>query len=378
MIRNPSFSKNKHSKILDGRKDPCNGSKWDKKKHKPTELTYFDLRYKVGDAVVNGKWSIGRTATTFSISKAFVHKWSRIFAARKAKNLKAGRHVIGKNVFRSISNRPEKTPSPIRDAIRNAVVKARTTNPIVGSAKIRAMIRTEPSYAELCRNVSCATIDKILREEGLIIPGKKRDRNKTYGSFERPVSMDLVQIDYKKWNSDVCTIWILDDRSRFIMGWSVDDRQSAENTIELLERTFELWGVWPRQILSDHGTEFYSVRGGKGKSALDKWCLENGIEHIHGRVRHPQTQGKIERSHGTAKAETPFFGNMRTLKEAKSTVTKWVEYYNVRRPHQALNYDTPIVTFLACLHGREIFPEGCGGPDPVTRYIQGCPAEGYS
>ena len=50
MIQNPSLSNNEHSKILDGRNDPRNGSKWDRKKHESTELTYFDLRYKMGEA----------------------------------------------------------------------------------------------------------------------------------------------------------------------------------------------------------------------------------------------------------------------------------------------------------------------------------------
>ena len=47
-----------------------------------------------------------------------------------------------------------------------------------------------------------------------------------------------------------------------------------------------------------------------------------------GRVRHPQTQGKIERSHGTAVKELGNFGSMETVEEARGTVARWVKFYN--------------------------------------------------
>jgi len=349
MKRNPDPSNSEHSEILDGRTGPHNGSKWDDKIHEPTGLTYRGLRYKVGEAVVVGGMSLGETAEMYKVSKTFVHKWANIFRARKAINDKAGYCAVSKEVFGSMSNRPGNVASPVRDDIREAVVETRARYPFFGSAKIRAFLGLD---------AACATIDKVLREEGLAKAPKKRHMGKTYGRFERPVSTDLVQIDYKRWGPNIHSIWILDDHSRFILGWRVDDRQSSENVIELLERTFAFWGIKPRQILSDHGTEFYSVRGGRGGSALDKWCSENGIEHIYGRVRHPETQGKIERSHGSAKTETPYFGNMRTLEEARETVADWAEFYNVIRPHQALGYGRPLEAFLSGILGHAAFIEG--------------------
>ncbi|MDR1690771.1 MAG: transposase family protein [Candidatus Methanoplasma sp.] len=83
----------------------------------------------------------------------------------------------------------------------------------------------------------------------------------------------------------------MDDRSRCILEWRVDDHQSSENVTELHERTFVFWKIKPRQILSDHGTEFYSLRGGRGRSALDLWCGKNGIEHIFGRSEASRHRG---------------------------------------------------------------------------------------
>ena len=191
--------------------------------------------------------------------------------------------------------------------------------------------------------------------------GPPRKRNDGYhGRFEREHSLTMVQIDYKSWPSGVKTIWVLDDSSRAILGYHVSDVQSADDVIALLESVFSFWRCYPEQVLSDHGSEFYSVSGGKGSSKLDVWCAERGISHIMGRVRHPQTQGKIERSHGTATTEIEYFGSMETVEEARETVARWVDFYNNRRPHMAIDMEYPMNVLLARLPEQrlESFLEG--------------------
>lgn len=122
--------------------------------------------------------------------------------------------------------------------------------------------------------------------------------------------------------------------------------------IELLQEVIDKYGK-PDKILSDHGTEFYSIAGGKGKSKFDKFCKANGIEHIMGRVRHPQTQGKMERTHRTASEEILSFGTLDTLENAKKAFGKWIEYYNWERPHMALGYATPGAAF-ASMHSLDL------------------------
>lgn len=325
------------------------GSKWDSKIHSDSGLKYPDLRYKVGEAVVRGEMTVRNAAETFCVSVGFVSKWAKIFECRDCLN--SDYHKCTKEVFQSTSNRPKNVVSPIRDKIRNAVVETRKKYRFLGSAKIRKMLNLD---------VSCSTIDKIIRESGLAGKLVKRARNKTYGKFERQHSFSMVQIDYKKWGDGICSIWVIDDASRMILGHHVSDHQSADDVIELLENTFEFWHINPEQILSDHGTEFYSISGGKGRSKLDRWCKEKRIQHIMGRVRHPQTQGKIERSHKSAITEIETFGSMETLEEAEDTISKWIEFYNTERPHQALGYECPFDAFMEKLEGNRLssFIEG--------------------
>lgn len=47
-----------------------------------------------------------------------------------------------------------------------------------------------------------------------------------------------------------------------------------------------------------------------------------------GRVYHPQTQEKIEMSHGAVIKELGNFSPMETVEEVRETVVRWMEFYN--------------------------------------------------
>lgn len=334
MTGSPILSTTEAHIILGKRIEEHDGSAWDAKPFGSKGLPLEELRYRAGIAVFEDGHSCGETAKMFGVSISFVSKWSRIFKARVVVNKENDRKCLRRNAFKSLSNRPEKVEIRVDDGTRQSIIDTRRRYPFFGSAKIKARLGLD---------IACSTIDKILRKAGLLIKGKDRQRDKTYGSFERDHAFSMVQIDYKSWNrGSIHTMFVLDDASRAILGYSVSDRQSSAETIDLLERTFGFWHIRPDQILSDHGTEFYSVRGGKGRSGLAVWCRDNGIDLVHGRVRHPQTQGKIERSHLSAVKEMDSFGPTGTLDEFRDTLGRWVEFYNTQRPHQALDYDVPI------------------------------------
>ena len=66
-----------------------------------------------------------------------------------------------------------------------------------------------------------------------------------------------------------------------------------------------------------------------------------------GRVKHPQTQGKVERVHRTAKEEAPSYGGLCDVESARETLLRWSEYYNFERPHYALKHRRPMDILLA-------------------------------
>lgn len=140
-------------------------------------------------------------------------------------------------------------------------------------------------------NVGSTTIYRILRREGLNHPLTKPRIKRTYKRWQRTHPNSLWQCDLKvvgaRW-----LITILDDHSRFVTGSEIFDEGTAENVIWLFDQAVHEYAK-PREVLTDHGSQFWSVR--KGESSFDAYCGQHGIEHILGGIGKPTTQGKIER-----------------------------------------------------------------------------------
>jgi putative transposase len=50
----------------------------------------------------------------------------------------------------------------------------------------------------------------------------------------------------------------------------------------------------------------------------------------------------IERFFRSLKEECIWLHNFRSLKEAKAIINEWIHFYNEERPHQALDYRSPV------------------------------------
>jgi len=180
--------------------------------------------------------------------------------------------------------------------------------------------------------VGSTTIYRILRREGLNHPLEKPRIKRTYRRWQRTHPNSLWQCDLKlvgaRW-----LITILDDHSRFVTGSELFDEGTADNVIWLFDQAVHEYAK-PREILTDHGSQFWSVR--KGESSFDAYCQQHGIEHILGGIGKPTTQGKIERWFRTYDLEHARFQLHR----------KFIHYYNYERPHMSLNYSTPAEVYF--------------------------------
>ena len=180
--------------------------------------------------------------------------------------------------------------------------------------------------------VGSTTVYRILRREGLNHPLDKPRIKRTYQRWQRKRPNSLWQCDLKlvgpKW-----LITILDDHSRYVTASEIFNEGTAENVISLLDQAINEHNK-PREILTDHGSQFWSVR--KGESSFDTYCQQHRIKHILGGIGKPTTQGKIERWFRTYDQEHARFELHR----------KFIEYYNYERPHMALNYKTPAEVYF--------------------------------
>ena len=106
---------------------------------------------------------------------------------------------------------------------------------------------------------------------------------------------------------------------------------TTDTVLETLEGALAS-GRTPKQILSDHGTQYWS---NDAPGRFTNYCTEHDIKHILGSTGKPTTQGKIERFWQTFELYYPRFGN----------ITRFREYYN-NKPHRSLNYKTPAQVYF--------------------------------
>lgn len=69
--------------------------------------------------------------------------------------------------------------------------------------------------------------------------------------------------------------------------------------------------------------------------------MDHDILPIHGRIKHPQTQGKIERFHRTMNQELLKHYVPKDILDAERMFADWRECYNNERPHEALGMKCP-------------------------------------
>ena len=69
--------------------------------------------------------------------------------------------------------------------------------------------------------------------------------------------------------------------------------------------------------------------------------MELGILTVHGRILHPQTQGKEERFNRSFTRECLRYHKIKDQADAANIFAKYRDFYNNVRPHMALNLEVP-------------------------------------
>jgi len=230
--------------------------------------------------------------------------------------------------------RPGPAPGccPKCDEHREKVIAAKVKYPKIGCVKLTIMEKLEVSGPTAC---------KILKGEGMITPAGK--------GWHRPIRFraarpnDMWQIDYVDVGHGYCMLSVMDDCSGKILSKNVRRTMTTDDVLEILRDCFSTYGK-PKRILSDHGTQWYAVQGGDAR--FDIVCEKEMIEHIMGRINHPQTQGKVERWHRSLKFESEI-KNAAELNEKIGILEDYVEFYNTIRPHWGIDLKTPDSVYFA-------------------------------
>ena len=235
------------------------------------------------------------------------------------------------------SRRPHTIPAKTPEVVEQLILTVRADNPGWGARTIRDLLITEGF-----QNIPCAkTVNNILNRYGCISPEESQKR-KPFIRFEKELCNQMWQADFKgefrMENSQYCyPLDIIDDHSRYAIRVA-PHLGTANVVIPVFQSAFREFGL-PDSVLSDNGAQFAGFR--KGYTQFERWLMDLDILPIHGRIKHPQTQGKIERFHRTMKQELLNHTTIANIEDAQNKLDNWREKYNNIRPHEALGRKRP-------------------------------------
>jgi transposase InsO family protein len=293
------------------------------------ETDVRDQRVQFVLTVRRGTATVTEICRAFGISRKTGYKW----LAREAS---AGSVAV----LADRSRRPHRSPTRTTAAVTRRVGELRATFGW-GGAKLAVLLAAEGMP------LAPRTVDRIIRREGWTRPDTAPAP--APHRFTHAAPNDLWQMDAKGAYPVATGGWchalsVLDGHSRFVVGLTALPRLQSDAVRAALTRSFEHYGV-PAALLMDHGTPWWSSKGPAGLTTLGVFLLKQGIRLIFGAVRHPQTQGKVERFHRTLAERLRWAGVPTTLRAFERALAWFRDEYNQVRPHAALALQPPALHF---------------------------------
>jgi len=292
-------------------------------------LKWFDYYYSHGH-------NARLTCRHFDISPQTFYRWKRRYDAEHLESLEGRSH------------RPKRVRQPTySEELVQAVVSLREKYPRWGKDKLVILLAQE-GY-----RVSASTVGRILsyaKRRGILkepipnyVSAHKRPRKRPYAQrkpkyYQAAAPGDIVQLDtldlrplpgvlLKHFTAhDVVCKWN-------VMG--VYREASAATAAHFLDSLEARMPFSVRAIQVDGGSEFESI--------FEEMCRRRGIRLFVLPPRSPKLNGGVERAHRTHTEE--FYevtDSTFELAELRRNLLEWEITYNTVRPHQALDYLTPV------------------------------------
>jgi transposase InsO family protein len=262
---------------------------------------------------------------------------------------------------------PHTAPHATPPTVEAAVLAQRGAHPAWGGRTLHHALAREGVVQP---GPAPGTITAILRRHGqLTAEPSPRD----FVRFAHPAPNDLWQLDFMGHRAleagRVHPLTLLDDHARFALALAACGDEQYATVQARLTAVLRRDGL-PRAILTDNGAPWAPAGEATGLTRLEAWWLQLGIAPWHGRPCHPQTQGKVERFHGTIAAEVFAQRPFPDLAAAQTAFDAFRPTYTHTRPHEALDHAVPAARYHPSPRPfPETLPEITSGPDDHVRIV---------
>ena len=127
---------------------------------------------------------------------------------------------------------------------------------------------------------------------------------------------------------------LLDGYSRYIVHWELRETMKEHEVETVVQRGLEKFPGESPRIISDNGPQFIA-------RDFKEYVRLMGMTHVRTSPYYPQSNGKLERWHGSLKRECIRPACPDDVDDARRRIAAFVEEYNQVRLHSALGYITP-------------------------------------
>lgn len=283
-----------------------------------------------------GKRNALRTASHFGVNPKTFHKWKRRFNEKHLTTLEEH------------SRAPKRTrQKEIGILQRERIIKLRKRNIRWGKMKLqRRYIKIYGEY------ISSWKIQKVIEEEHLYSDKKKARKNRAKRKRAQKQQKNRITEFVKEntvhhlWHVDTVVFSLTHGGYRYLLT-AIDDfsklayarlyaTHSSKQAADFLKRLHYVTEGEMINLHHDNGSEF--------QKDFEKACQELSLPQWYSRVKTPTDNAVLERFNRTIQEEFVDLTDVgfEEIQPFNQRLTDWLEEYNSIRPHQALDYLTPL------------------------------------
>lgn len=284
-----------------------------------------------------GKRNALYTSSYFGINPKTLHKWLKRF---NDSNL----FTLEEKSKRPINTRV----STITKEDEDNIINLRKDNMEYGKRKLKTLYKDKYH-----KDISTWRIERVIRKYKLY-PDKVKHK---YQVEKRHKSKPKIRINTVKeiiknikrfgflWHIDAIVIWWYGERRIIFTAIGqyskiayarVYKTNSSAFSEDFLKRLLYLCSGKIEVMHTDNGSEF--------EGEFEKACRKLDIARIYSRAYTPKDNAMLERFNSTIQHEWLDFSDigLTDIEKANQDLTKWLVKYNSYRPHEALDYKTPL------------------------------------
>lgn len=216
---------------------------------------------------------------------------------------------------------------------KQAVIRFALEHPRDGYRRLAwMMVDNDVAY------LSPSSVYRILNDADLLYRFKRSSKSSGRYDFK-------PNAPHQQWHTDILYLWVknrwyffvgvLDAYSRYIVHWDLLESMSGADVRAVLQSALIKYPGYHPRLVSDHGPQFI---GDDFKALIKEFQLKD----IKIRIKHPESNGAIERMHRSLREEAIGDTALKHKYDALDTIARWVAFYNKERLHAGLKYLRPV------------------------------------